>query len=145
ESGGECGADVIGEVVATIRSHEVQRARAVEAAGLQGGLGMGALRPPSREAALEARIGDSVGPTARRHLDVVHQRFAAPISITSSSVAAPDPLSRTPVVSTTVQLVDVVLSLSAQFGARRLSTRESTNSRLLPPPSAHRPQRPPSA
>src|ERR1035438_9259977 len=52
------------------------------------------------------------------------------------------PLSSTPVVSMLVQAAFCVSSLSAQFAASRWFARGSINSRLLPPPADHSPQRP---
>src|SRR5688572_3894787 len=69
-----------------------------------------------------------------------------PRIITCTSLKVPWPLSTVPLSRSTVTHWDLsVSSLSVQFGAKRLSLLGSINSRLLPPPSDHLPQRPPSS
>src|SRR5439155_18988024 len=57
----------------------------------------------------------------------------------------PSPNSMVPGLLKLAQALLPVSSLSPQLGARRMSLRKSISSKLLPPPSDHFPQRPPSA
>src|ERR1051326_3293023 len=96
------------------------------------------LKPPSK-----FELAIRFAPPAAKTSTLSTRHSPAPCRKIWNESAALLPLSSTPVYSMLVHALLLVSSLSAQFAASRWLLCGSINSRLLPPPSAHLPHRPP--